>query len=48
MQTNQPMGTIPLHQPTLSTPYTLQQNPQPNIQLQLLAQPNLNPNSTPI
>ncbi len=42
------MGTIPLPQPTLPAPYTLQQNPQNNISLQLPAQPNPNPNNKPI
>jgi len=42
---NQPMGIVPLPQPTLPTPYTLQKNPQPNIQPQLPVQPNLNPNN---
>lgn len=42
------MGTIPLSQPTLPTPHTLQQNPKSNIQPQLLAQPNPNPNNRPI
>ena len=39
------MGTVPLPQPNLLAPYTLQQNPQPNIWPQLAAQPNLNPNN---
>eukprot|EP00253_Pinus_taeda_P022188 PITA_22188 len=42
---NQPVGTIPLPQPTLPA---LQQNPQPNLRPQLLAQPNPNPNNRPI
>lgn len=42
---NQPMGTIPLSQPTLQTPYMLQWNPQSNIKPQLPAQPNPNPNN---
>jgi len=42
------MGTIPLPQPTLPTPYMLQQNPQPNIRPHLPAQPNPNPNNRPI
>jgi len=42
------MGTVPLPQPTLPAPYTLQQNPQPNIWPQLPAQPNMNPNNKPI
>lgn len=45
---NQPMGTVPLSQPTLPAPYTLQQNPQSNIRLQLPAQRNPNPNNIPI
>ena len=42
------MGTVPMPQPTLLAPYTLQKNPQPNIRPQLLAQPNPNPNNKPI
>ena len=42
---NQPVGTIPLPQPTLPA---LQQNPQPNLRPQLLAQPNPNPNNIPV
>ena len=45
---NQPAGTIPLPQPTLPTPYTLQQNPQSNLRPQLPAQPNPNPNNRPV
>ena len=37
------MGPQP--QPTLSAPYPLQQNPQPLLHPQILAQPNLNPNN---
>jgi len=39
---NHPVGTIPLLEPTLPA---LQQNPQPNLRPQLLAQPNPNPNN---
>lgn len=42
------MGTVPLSQLTLPAPYTLQQNPQSNIQPQLPAQPKPNPNNRPI
>ena len=42
---NQPVGTIPLPQPTLPS---LQQNPQSNLRLQLPAQPNPNPNNIPV
>eukprot|EP00253_Pinus_taeda_P025658 PITA_25658 len=42
---NQPAGTIPLPQPTLPA---LQQNPQPNLRLQLPAQPNPNLNNRPV
>jgi len=42
------MGTVPLRQPTLPTPYTLQQNPEPNIRPQLPTQSNPNPNNRPI
>jgi len=45
---NQPARTIPLPQPTLPAPYTLQQNPQSNLRLQLPAQPNSSPNNIPI
>lgn len=45
---NQPARTIPLPQPTLPAPYTLQQNPQSNLRLQLPAQPNPNPNNRPV
>ncbi len=38
----QPVGTIPLPQPTLPA---LQQNPQSNLRPQLPAQPNPNPNN---
>jgi len=36
---------MPLPQPTLLAPYTLQQNPQTNLRQQLPAQPNPNPNN---
>ena len=39
---------IPLPQPTLPAPYTLQQNPRTNLRLQLPAQPNPNPNNRPV
>jgi len=39
---NQPVGTIPLPQPTLPA---LQQNPQSNLRPQLPTKPNLNPNN---
>jgi len=42
---HQPVGTIPLPQPTLSA---LQQNPQSNLRPQLRAQPNPNPNNRPV
>eukprot|EP00253_Pinus_taeda_P020816 PITA_20816 len=42
---HQPVGTIPLPQPTLSA---LQQNPESNLRPQLPAQPNPNPNNGPI
>lgn len=42
---NQPVGTIPLPQPTLPS---LQQNPQSNLRPQLPAQPNPNPNNKPV
>lgn len=42
---NAPMGTSPQPEPSLSPPYTLQQNPQPLMCPQFLAQPNLNPNN---
>ena len=42
---HQPVGTMPLPQPTLPA---LQQNPQSNLRPQLSAQPNLNPNNRPI
>lgn len=45
---NQLTRTIPLLQPTLSAPYTLQQNPQSNLRPQLPTQPNLNPNNRPV
>ena len=41
----QPVGTIPLPQPTLPA---LQQNPQSNLRPQLPTQPNPNPNNRPI
>jgi len=42
---NRPAKTIPLPQPTLLVPYTLQQNPHTNLTPQLPAQPNPNPNN---
>jgi len=42
---NQLARTIPLPQPTLLAPYTIQQNPQSNLRPQLLAQPNPSPNN---
>lgn len=42
---NQATGTIPLPQPTLPTPYTIQKNPLSNLRPQLPAQPNPNPNN---
>jgi len=42
---HQPVGTMPLLQPTLPA---LQQNPQSNLILQLPAQPNPNPNNRPV
>ena len=42
---HQPVGTIPLPQPTLPA---LQQNPQSNLRPQLPAQPNPNPNNRPV
>ena len=42
---HQPVGTIPLPQPTL---LALQQNPQSNLRPQLQAQPNPNPNNIPV
>jgi len=42
---HQPIGTIPLPQPTLPA---LQQNPQSNLRPQLPAQPNPNPNNRPV
>lgn len=45
---NQPVGTIPPPQPTLSAPYALQTNLQTNLRPKLPAQPNLNPNNRPI
>lgn len=45
---NQPVGTIPLPQPTLPATYTIQQNPQSNLRPQLPTQPNLNPNNRPV
>ena len=45
---NDAITTTPLSQPTLPTPYTLQQNPQSNIRPQLPAQPNPNANNIPI
>jgi len=42
---HQPVGTMPLPQPTL---LALQQNPYSNLRRQLLAQPNPNPNNRPV
>ena len=42
------MGADPQLQPALSTPYTLQQNPQPLLWPQFPAQPNPNPNNRPV
>jgi len=42
------MGMGPQPQPTLSAPYTLQQNPKPILRPQLPAQLNPNPNNRPV
>ena len=42
---HQPVGTIPLPQPTL---LALQQNSQSNLRPQLPSQPNPNPNNRPV